>query len=758
MNYYALFLNGSNYIERCLTVLKFISNPNSYSYPHITVRLFRNLNSRLEDAKEVCVSYINVIEPGIFLANDKNSSNVVYIRCESEQLENQQYKPDYPFSRLHITIYEGDDYQYAEEIYSVLSKYDWNFRLDFDDEKSLTESKVGSKKSKDSFLGMMSLLFRDMLNESLDDFLCNRNNSDYRIKIMLMILDNLFSYVNKMPRNQKQVESYYYHENDTRTIDSTYNDESQNNIQYLNYQLSFSEIRNNEPPIITKPVPDAIYVTPPEYAKDMALCAIGAFGDDMRAIKFGDSAVGTGTLFLAIKQLIERINDQGKTNYRIESAVGVDIDEEMAKESFVRFGKRGLSVIYGDAISPYIKLGPCRNMMIVNPPYNRHENIPSEYRTQARNIAREQTGIDVAGEAGLYVYHLLIMDKWLCENGVAVWLIPSIVLQSKYGHAVRKYLLNNVKLVRVHVYNDRKEQFENTYISTTIVTFIKSEKISTENVVFSYGESLVSPALKQVIGRHELERSMSNWRLLIQGKVAKICAQSSIRIEDLFEVKRGIATGANSYFVITESDAKSLGIPDFALRPIIPKERYIKSSVIESLEDGRPDVDPKLVLIDCSMDENRIEEEYPQFYQYLQKAKLPNSEGKRIIDRYLVNERTPWYKQEVRAAPMFLLTYMGRTKEHSPALRFILNKSNAIALNTYIMLYPKDYVRRLIQNDPSITNKLFEALNRTAELVISERTRVYSGGLQKIEPKELRELPIVGLPPQLLERLCNNGS
>ena len=282
--------------------------------------------------------------------------------------------------------------------------------------------------------------------------------------------------------------------------------------------------------------------------------------------------------------------------------------------------------IYGEAISQSIDFGEKRNMMIVKPPYNRHEEIPEEYREKAEKLTEAQTGIQVAANAGLYVYHLLIMDKWLDKNGVAVWLLPSIFLQSKYGKAVRQYLTSNVQLMRLHIYDEEKLQFDNTMISTTIVVFKKASPVESQKVSVTYGDSISEPKFSSVFNLGDFRKEIINWRSLIvhsKGNESKLSL--NIKFSSLFDIKRGLATGANSFFVIERKEAKEHGIPDIALKPILPKARYLKSLVISADSDGYPNVEPQMVLIDCDLDEGIIRSKYPAFYDYLQKAKQKDS-------------------------------------------------------------------------------------------------------------------------------------
>jgi hypothetical protein len=104
---------------------------------------------------------------------------------------------------------------------------------------------------------------------------------------------------------------------------------------------------------------------------------------------------------------------------------------------------------------------------------------------------------------------------------------------------------------------------------------------------------------------------------------------------------------------------------------------------------------------------------------------------------------------------------MGRNKKDLPPLYFIWNKSQAVALNTYILLYPKKWLNDLLNMDSQIGEMLWKSLNASAERIISQQTRVYSGELHKIEPGELKSLPIVDLPEKILkcyERIKNPTS
>lgn len=177
------------------------------------------------------------------------------------------------------------------------------------------------------------------------------------------------------------------------------------------------------------------------------------------------------------------------------------------------------------------------------------------------------------------------------------------------------------------------------------------------------------------------------------------------------------------------------------MKPILPGPRYLTADIIEALPNGAPDVSPRLYLIDCNEPEVRIKTNWPRFYEYLLKGR-----EQKIDASYLTSRRTPWYSQEQRPPAPFLCTYMGRSRKGKQPFRFIWNRSNATAHNVYLMLYPKLLLREALNRRPELGQALFEALERISPAQLLSEGRVYGGGLHKVEPKELAQIPA---PPVL---------
>ena len=118
-----------------------------------------------------------------------------------------------------------------------------------------------------------------------------------------------------------------------------------------------------------------------------------------------------------------------------------------------------------------------------------------------------------------------------------------------------------------------------------------------------------------------------------------------------------------------------------------------------------------------------------------------------------------WYSQEERPPAPILCTYLGwGDAKNGRPFRLILNHSQAIAANVYLLLYPKPVLARAIAGDRVLLRRIWEVLNRLCLNSILGEGRVYSGGLHKLEPKEPGNVDAVAIPDNVPELRNQNIS
>lgn len=447
-------------------------------------------------------------------------------------------------------------------------------------------------------------------------------------------------------------------------------------------------------------------------------------------IRFLDPAIGTGSFYSALQQVFSA--DQ------IESANGYEIDPVHAKAAISLWSSTSLKLNIADFTEsqPPEEESLKSNFLICNPPYVRHHHLSSDQKIYLKQLGLRSTGIELSGLAGLYCYFLLAAHEWMAPDGIACWLIPSEFMDVNYGKQIKNYLLEQVTLLRVHRFSPDDLQFSDALTTSTVV-WLKNTKPNHDNTVeFTYGGSLNRPVALENIRSSTLKKT-SKWNNSSILTTQKINCDSKIKLSDLFEIKRGVATGANHFFILTLEQIHKFCIPYELLTPILPSPRHLLDDEVFADHQGNPDLDRKLFLLTCKQPIEDLKIQYPSVYDYLQ-----SGEKSGISERYLCRHRSLWYQQETRSPAMFLCPYMGRNQsKKSKPFRFILNHSKAIAPNVYLMMYPKARLASLMTANPEFIQLVWKALNSIPLQSLIHEGRVYGDGLHKLEPKELANAP-----------------
>ncbi len=463
------------------------------------------------------------------------------------------------------------------------------------------------------------------------------------------------------------------------------------------------------------------FATPFELALSITRHAHELMGE--ASVRFLDPAIGTGSFYSALSQVFPPQS--------IEAASGVELDPLFAKAAATLWGGQGLKIVKGD----FTRQRPPEqrfNLVLTNPPYVRHHHLSAAEKNRLKGCLAQSLYLNISGLAGLYCYFLLLCHDWMEDGGIAAWLIPSEFMDVNYGATLRRYLTERVTLLHIHRFCPTDVQFADALVSSAVVVFRKWPPPPEHGARFSFGGPIEHPETEAQVSLALLRRS-HKWTQF-PGRPA-VQNPGELTLGDIFAIKRGLATGGNSFFILTEDDVKNWQIPSSFLKPILPGPRYLTQDIIEALPSGAPHVSPRLYLLDCSEPEEKIKTTWPRLYEYLQQGRKRN-----IHASYLASRRAPWYSQERRPAAPFLCTYMGRSRKGKHPFRFIWNRSQATAHNVYLMLYPRGPLRDALKKNPQLEVHVFEALQRITPTQLVSEGRVYGGGLHKVEPNELAQI------------------
>ena len=357
--------------------------------------------------------------------------------------------------------------------------------------------------------------------------------------------------------------------------------------------------------------------------------------------------------------------------------------------------------------------------LVSNPPYTRHHHISADKKTQYRQLAMSLSGHKLSSLAGLHAYFIMAGMSCLKPGGVASWLIPSELLSVNYGKSLREFIASSVTLERVHIFDAGEVLFEDVLVSSSVLVICNQAPNPSHAVQITFGD-FESPQDTISMPLRELA-SLDKWQhMAVYSRHNKPGPSKVPLVGEYFSVKRGVATGANSFFIRALDEWKERGIDERWLRPVLPSSRVLHTDVVS--EEMIPSL-PHILDIPRSM---RLEDMPARLRELVEDAEGMATSG------YILKHRTPWYSVGKLPSPPIVCTYMGRSNDRP--FRFIRNIASAVITNVYLGLWPLH---------PMCSDELdtyWKELNLIDPQVLIIAGREYGGGLKKLEPKELSQV------------------
>lgn len=463
------------------------------------------------------------------------------------------------------------------------------------------------------------------------------------------------------------------------------------------------------------------FATPPMLANEIMQYVLGLH--DERAISFVEPSCGSGAFISAFYQ--NTLSDE-----RPKNVTGIELDSRFADVSKDLWGPYGANVIEGDFLTDDLIEKKSVSLLVANPPYSRHHHLTSEKKSRLKQNIQHDLNMTPSGLSGLYLYFVLQAHKILAPGAVSAWLIPSEFLDVNFGKTLKEYLTQRVSLVRIHRFAPEDDQFADAMVTSSVVIFVNEPPTPDHEVELTLGNRISTPESICKIKNSDLMPE-HKWAPAFSGRTVRR-SENTPRFDEFFKIRRGIATGGNKFFILDRETIIDKGFNEENIIPVMPSSRYLKNDVVDTEESGYPTGIPQLGLIYTILPEEELKVIDSNLADYIANA------DEKIRNGYLVSKRKPWYRQEARDPAPFLLTYMGRSRDAEvQPFRFILNKSQAIATNGFLMLYPIGKLENALQAGQISLEEVHEVLKSITGDDFRDGGRIYSGGMHKVEPKEL---------------------
>ena len=384
-----------------------------------------------------------------------------------------------------------------------------------------------------------------------------------------------------------------------------------------------------------------------------------------------------------------------------------------------------------------------------NPPYIPYRKIAVDQREK---VLEELSllGLDLDRRASLWAYFVALSIPYTEVGGRAAWVLPSSFLYANYSAKLRSFIANNFDETRAFELKERQFLLQGTE-EKTIVLLCRSKLDQAKE-----GRAADIP-LERCNGVKDLTAAIHRWDAG-ELKDLSFCGTSIIdslsnspaelmkllqshsackKLGDFLDVKIGLVTGNNRFFLLAENERESLSIEPHNLGQVLPRFHFAKGlSYCESDQIDLLLAGGKGYLVSAD-DPNSVS---PNMKVYLDQY-----DEEEISSCSTFKKRSIWCKSDDGSPPDAFFPVM---QHHGPKL--VLNDSGYNCTNSIHRVYFKTPLnmtkKRLIS---------MSLLSTFSQISAEFCGRSYGSGALKHEPREAEKIEI--LVPNLHHRTVNSA-
>jgi adenine-specific DNA-methyltransferase len=488
-----------------------------------------------------------------------------------------------------------------------------------------------------------------------------------------------------------------------------------------------------------------IFYTPDDLAEKMAQWAIRTGRETVLDPSFG----GCAFLRAAMRQL-----HMLKASHPARRVFGAETDPGARKwlSSILKQGACEEQFYFGDFLA--IRSGHFSKLfttVLGNPPYIKHHTLPSRLQ-QAATKMLETNGQRLSAMASYWAYFVMHAITFVEPGGRLALVLPCSLIHADYAHTVRKAL---------------KDAFGRV---TAILLLERIFVDADEKSVLLFAEGRSEPGVEVRVGLrsrsslhldpYDLDNSTrvlksseeeDSWiRALLDSRIVRIYDNASTQCHRLGEkalIRIGTVTGANGFFVMKPSAARSRALPRKYTKPILSRAAFLRGLMFDRFALKKLKESDSNCLLLQPPSNGKLP---PALNAYLRQGVKQH-----IPKRLKCSVRKSWYCVNTGRPPDAFLTYMVGV---SP--RLLLNESQISCTNSIHALTWQKGITQLEAQAIAIG-----FLSTLTQFSAEVEGRSYGGGVLKLEPSEASYLVIPKVPysqvPRLfshLHKLCTQGN
>lgn len=373
--------------------------------------------------------------------------------------------------------------------------------------------------------------------------------------------------------------------------------------------------------------------------------------------------------------------------------------------------------------------------IICNPPYIHFQ----EYKHSLTLIQKfnQQYGMELNGFSNIYALFLIKALHLLKPGGRAAFILPSEFLNADYGTAIKSLLVETGSLAKLIIFDPSVQVFPGFLTTSAIFLFEQGwvgevEMFTVHNVAeldevesFLYTSSEKSVLQPKRYPFDQLDPYVK-WRYYYGDLKINLHLQQRANLTPLHtfaNVRRGIATGANRFFTVSEADRKRHNIAMEYLTPCLTRASQVQGHIFGEQEFSELAEAGKNVFL-LNLTGKTLDASMQEYIRW--------GEDEGFHRGYLTRNRRPWYSMEPALPADLWVKTFGRSQ-----VVFIENNTRALHLTCFhgIYLNMLGYQYRKVIFLYLITD--------LAREIFEGQKREYGSGLGKFEPNDIRNANVL---------------
>lgn len=478
------------------------------------------------------------------------------------------------------------------------------------------------------------------------------------------------------------------------------------------------------------------YYTPPELSKVLTDWSI----TDAEQLILEPSFGGCGFLNSCITRLKELGNTQPKNNL-----FGVDIDDHAFKildDMFKNSSPNNKKFIKSDfiAVNPADFEVDGFDVIIGNPPYVSMHNMTDKQRESCSNILKKSSfsSETMGRNASLWAFFLLHSLAFLKSGGKTCWVLPSSLLHADYAKKLLEIYSSVFETINIIKLTERffiSEGAQEISVVLAASNFNKEQQHK-GSIKYSFAENVTELHNSLQEANTASGSISSNYKFDLLPRSIHLNYQDfidtnkSISMGEIADIKIGLVSGANNFFLLDKETMSEKSIAIEATMPIVSRFSYLRG-VRHNKKRHSALIDNGIKASLLTPTEKQVaESDSLQIY-------LSNFDEKAKTENRTFKKRVNWYEPNYgidSLIPDAFLTYM---IHRGP--RLVLNQAKVNCTNSvHKVFFKKKGIR--FKEQIAITISLLSTFSQFSAEIYG---RAYSSGVLKIEPTSAKKIRLL---------------